>query len=91
MADTNSYSNNKDNNKVIMQIHVDPTDTDNFAEDLKEYASTLSTALGYDSEEILEEMTEHDIAHLILTFNKYFSEYVELLDSNDLIFNQNRE
>jgi len=71
-------------NKAIMQIHLDPSNTDIIAQDLKEYASVLSQSLGYDTEEILAEMSSDDIDHLIITFKKYFNEYVEVLNFDNI-------
>lgn len=67
-----------------MQIHLDPSNTDIIAQDLKEYASVLSQSLGYDTEEILAEMSSDDIDHLIITFKKYFNEYVEVLNFDNI-------
>lgn len=77
--------NTKDKNKAIMQIHLDQTDAEIMTQDLKEYAATLSNALGYNTAEILEEMARHDLDHMINIFNKHFSEYIELLDSDVII------
>lgn len=71
-------------NKTIMQIHLDPSNTEVIAQDLKEYASVLSQSLGYDTEEILSEMSSDDIHHLIVTFQKYFNEYVEVLNFENI-------
>lgn len=68
-----------------MQIQVDQNDGETFVNDLREYASTLSAALGYETEEILAEMSNGDMAHLIKTFTKYFGEYIELLESDQVI------
>lgn len=73
------------NTKAIMQIQMDQNNTGTLAQDLKEYASILSNSLGYNTREILEEMSEDDINHLISTFKKYFNEYVELLDSDSIV------
>jgi len=71
--------------KAIMQIQVDQNAGETFVNDLREYASTLSAALGYDTEEILLEMSNGDMAHLIKTFTKYFGDYIELLESDQVI------
>jgi len=73
------------NTKAIMQIQMDQNNSGTLAQDLKEYASVLSNSLGYNTKAILEEMSEHDINHLISTFKKYFNEYVELLDSDGIV------
>lgn len=70
----------RENSKAIMQIQLDQNDAENVAQELKEYASTLGNALGYDTAQILEEMTQDDLDHMIGTFKKYFNEYIELLD-----------
>ena len=77
-------------NKAIMQIQLDQNDPESIIEDLKEYASTLSGALGFNTSEILEEMSMEDTEHLIKTFNKYFSEYIELLESDHVIISRNK-
>lgn len=68
--------------KAIMQIHLDQKDVSIIGEDLLEYAETLSEALGMDTLSIQEEMRSGDLNHLIITFNHYFSDYIELLDSD---------
>lgn len=73
-----------------MQIQLDQNDPESIIEDLKEYASTLSGALGYNTEEILEEMTSKDTHHLIKTFNKYFGEYIELLEYDHVIISRKK-
>jgi hypothetical protein len=73
------------NTKAIMQIQMDQNNAGTVAQDLKEYASILSSSLGYNTQEILEEMSRHDLNHLIVTFKKYFNEYVELLDSDQVV------
>ena len=78
-------------NKAIMQIQMDQNNAGTLAQDLKEYASILSNSLGYNTQEILEEMSEHDINHLIGTFKKYFNEYVELLDSDRIVIQENNK
>ncbi|SHM58682.1 hypothetical protein SAMN04488057_102236 [Cyclobacterium lianum] len=65
-----------------MQIHLDQKDVSIIGKDLLEYAETLSEALGMDTLNILKEMKAGDLNHLILTFNHYFSDYIELLDSD---------
>ena len=74
----------------IMQIQLDQNDPESIIEDLKEYASTLSGALGFNTAEILEEMSRDDTEHLIKTFNKYFSEYIELLEYDRVIITRNK-
>ena len=78
----------KDNTKAVMRILMDQNDTATVAQDLKEYATILSNYLGYNTEQILEEMTLHDVDHLIHTFKKYFKDYVELLDSENIIIQE---
>ncbi|MEX0883015.1 MAG: hypothetical protein WDZ72_06020 [Cyclobacteriaceae bacterium] len=65
-----------------MQIHLDQKEADKISEDLLEYAETLSEALGMDTMTIHGEMQSGDLNHLIITFNHYFGEYIELLDSD---------
>ena len=77
-------------NKAIMQIQLDQNDPESIQEDLKEYASTLSAALGYNTADILEEMTKYDTPHLIHTFNKYFGNYIELLEADHVIIARNK-
>lgn len=77
-------------NKAIMQIQLDQNDPESIQEDLKEYASTLSAALGYNTSDILKEMTKNDTSHLIRTFNKYFGDYIELLESDHVIIARNK-
>lgn len=71
--------------KAIMQIHLDQKDARIIGQDLLEYAETLSEALGMDTFRIQEEMQSGDLNHLIITFNYYFGEYIELLDSDHRI------
>ena len=78
----------KENTKTIMRILMDRNDSATVAQDLKEYANILSSSLGYNTEEILEEMTRHDLDHLILTFKKYFNDYVELLDADQIVIQE---
>ena len=73
-----------------MQIQVDQNDGENIANDLKEYASTLCAALGYETEEILDEMSSGDMAHLKKTFTKYFGEYIELLESDQVVISRDK-
>jgi hypothetical protein len=68
--------------KAIMQIHLDQKEANKIGEDLLEYAETLSEALGMNTLGIQKEMKSGDLNHLIITFNHYFSEYIELLDSD---------
>jgi hypothetical protein len=68
--------------KAIMQIHLDQQNSNSVLEDLLEYAETLSEALGMDTPKIHKEMQEGDFQHLVATFNHYFSDYIELLDSD---------
>lgn len=79
----------KGNHTAIMQIHMDRSDAASVAQDLKEYATILSNSLGYNTEEILAEMTRHDLDHLITTFKKYFNGYVELLDADNIVIQEN--
>lgn len=74
-----------------MQILMDQNDTATVAQDLKEYATILSNYLGYNTEQILEEMTLHDIDHLVQTFKRYFNDYVELLDSDHIVIQENNK
>lgn len=71
-----------------MQIQMDQNNAETVAQDLREYAIILSNTLGYKTEEILDEMSRHDLDHLINTFKKYFHEYVELLDSDNIVIQQ---
>lgn len=73
-----------------MQIQLDQNDGENIVNDLKEYASTLSAALGYETEGILDEMSSGDMSHLIKTFTKYFGEYIELLESDQLVISREK-
>ena len=77
-------------NKAMMQIQLDQNDDENIVDDLKEYASTLSSALGYKTEEVLEEMLSGDMAHLVETFIKYFGEYVELVESGQVVISRDK-
>ena len=79
----------KGNHTAIMQIHMDRNDAASVAQDLKEYAIILCNSLGYNTEEILAEMTRHDLDHLITTFKKHFNGYVELLDADSIIIQEN--
>lgn len=72
--------------KAIMQIQLDQNDGEKIGEDLLEYAETLCHALGMDSEKIFTEMKSNDLHHLYRTFNNYFGEYIELLDSDNTVF-----
>ena len=72
--------------KAIMQIQLDQNDAEKIGEDLLEYAETLCLALGLDSEKIFTEMTSSDLNHLYRTFNTYFGEYIELLDTDNTVF-----
>jgi hypothetical protein len=74
--------------KAIMQIQLDQNDAEKIGEDLLEYAETLCVALGMDSEKIFTEMKSSDLHHLYRTFNYYFGEYIELLDSDNTVFNK---
>ena len=78
----------KDNTKAIMRILMDKNNTAAVAQDLKEYATILSNYLGYNTDQILEEMTSRDLDHLIHTFKKYFKDYVELSDSENIIIQE---
>lgn len=71
--------------KAIMQVHLDQRNNGGIREDLLEYAETLSEALGMDTVKIHQEMQNGDLSHLIATFNKYFSDYIELLDTDQAI------
>ena len=71
-----------------MQIQLDQTDTKNMLEELKEYAIILCPALGYDTSEVLEEMNEGNQEHLIDIFQKYFGEYIELLNADNVIISR---
>lgn len=77
--------NSKDNNKAIMQIQLDQNDAESTSQELKEYASLLSGALGYDVVEIIEEMTKDDTRHMIHVFQKYFGDYIEILDIDQVV------
>ncbi|MEX2511809.1 MAG: hypothetical protein WD398_02795 [Cyclobacteriaceae bacterium] len=68
-----------------MQIHLDQKEAEKISEDLLEYAETLSEALGMDTLNIQRELQAGDLNHLIITFNHYFGEYIELLDSDHRI------
>lgn len=81
----------KGNHTAIMQIQMDQNDAAAVAQDLKEYAVILSNSLGYNTEEILAEMTRHDLDHLISTFKKYFEGYVELLDPDTIVIQESRK
>ncbi|HLW18975.1 MAG TPA: hypothetical protein VKX33_01555 [Cyclobacteriaceae bacterium] len=72
-------------NKAIMQIQLDQNDPVSSIQDLKEYASILSSGLGYDTAEILEEMATEDLNHMVVVFKKYFSDYIELLETDHVI------
>jgi hypothetical protein len=77
--------------KAIMQIQMDQNNAGTVAQDLKEYASVLSSSLGYNTQEILEEMSSHDLDHLVNTFRKYFNDYVELLDADSIVIQENEK
>ncbi|MEX2594332.1 MAG: hypothetical protein WD426_16295 [Anditalea sp.] len=81
---------NLSKNKPIMQIQLDQTDPQSLFQDLKEYAITLSNALGYNTSEILEEMTKDNADQIIEIFNKYFGEYIELLESDHVIVSRKK-
>lgn len=72
--------------KAIMQIQLDQNDGEKIGEDLLEYAEILCLALGMDSEKVFTEMKSSDLHHLFRTFNKYFGEYIELLDTDNSVF-----
>lgn len=71
-----------------MQIQMDQNNAETVAQDLKEYASILSNSLGYNTEEILKEMSRDGLDHLVATFKKYFNDYVELLDSDSIVIQE---
>lgn len=71
-----------------MQIQLDQNDADKIGEDLLEYAETLCHALGMDSNKITGEMKSKDLGHLFRTFNAYFGEYIELLDTDNALFSK---
>lgn len=81
----------KENSKAVMRIFMDQNDTATVAQDLKEYAFILSNSLGYNTNQILEEMTRHDLNHLIRTFKKYFNDYVELRDGDQVVIQEDRK
>ncbi|MCC5939632.1 MAG: hypothetical protein JJU34_20295 [Lunatimonas sp.] len=72
--------------KAIMQIQLDQNDADRIAQDLIEYAETLCSALGMDCEKVIKELKQKDNIHLFRTFNRYFGDYIELLDAENSIF-----
>ncbi|WP_234364004.1 hypothetical protein [Lunatibacter salilacus] len=74
--------------KAIMQIQLDQNDAEKIGEDLLEYAETLCEALGMDNQKIMKEMTSSDLPHLFRTFNSYFGEYIELLDTDNTVLNK---
>lgn len=74
--------------KAIMQIQLDQNDAEKIGDDLLEYAETLCQALGMDCQRITNEMTSGDLSHLIETFNKYFGDYIELLNVDQAIFSK---
>jgi hypothetical protein len=74
--------------KAIMQIQLDQNDAEKIGEDLLEYAETLCLALGMDSDKIFTEMKSSDLRHLCKIFNNYFGEYIELLDTDNSVFNK---
>lgn len=73
-----------------MQIQLDQNDAQAIIQDLKEYAMTLSNALGYNTTDILEEMDQENSVQVIDTFNKYFGEYIELLDSDQMVISKKK-
>ena len=73
-----------------MQIQLDQTDAKDIVQDLKEYAVALCPALGYNTSEVLEEMTKDNHEHLIEIFQKYFGDYVELLNSDNVIISRRK-
>lgn len=77
--------------KAIMQIQMDQNNAGTVAQDLKEYASVLSSSLGYNTQDILDEMSKHDLDHLVNTFKKYFNDYVELLDADSIVIQENEK
>lgn len=44
------------------------------------YAQTLAKNIGVDAEPIIEDMQSGDYKHLCEVFEKYFGDYVELVD-----------
>lgn len=76
--------------KAIMQIQLDQNDSENIAQDLKEYAITLCAPLGHNTSEILDEMTSYDVKHMVNVFKKYFGDYVEVLESDHVIISRNK-
>lgn len=75
--------------KAIMQVQLDQNDADKVAEDLLEYAETLCAALGMDCEKIVKELKAKDKVHLFRTFSAYFGDYIEIIDTDNTIFNNN--
>ena len=60
-------------------IEIDLTGPEGNAFVLLGYANQYARQLGLDYKTIKEEMTSGDYQNLILTFDKYFGEYVTLL------------
>lgn len=77
-------------NKAVMQIHLDHADSEDIVGDLKEYAAALCPALGYNTSVILEEMANGDDEHLIGVFQKYFGDYVELLNADNMVISRKK-
>ncbi len=54
------------------------------------YANSYSKQLGFlkqKREQILEEMTSGNYFNLVKVFNQYFGEYVEIVTTNEELFN----
>jgi len=78
------------NNKAIMQIPLDQNDSETIVQDLKEYATILSGSLGFDTAEVINEMTVSDFDHMVLVFKKYFSDYIEFIETDHVIVSKEK-
>ena len=60
------------------EIVIDLTEIDGNAFFLMDHASDFAKQLGFDAEEIIEEMKSGDYENLVSVFDKYFGDYVVL-------------
>ena len=64
--------------KIGRQVVIDLTGPEGNAFCLLAYADKYSRILGLDRKTITDEMTAGDYENLVMTFDKYFGEYVTL-------------
>jgi hypothetical protein len=66
-------------NKKKLGIEIDLSGPQGNAFYLIGQANKLAQQLNFDKDEIVNEMTKSDYENLILVFDKYFGEYVNLI------------